>query len=139
MSIPTTERKAKDMSKQILTTSKLATPAAPFSMGTKAGGIVFCAGLVATDKAGNVVGVNDIKAQTRQILENMREVLTAGGASFADVTKTTVYLTDIANYGGMNEVYREFFLKEPPARATVKADLLNKDFLIEIDAFAVPG
>jgi enamine deaminase RidA (YjgF/YER057c/UK114 family) len=57
----------------------------------------------------------------------------------SDITKTTVYITDMANFAAMNEVYKSYFPSEPPARATVKADLVNKDFLVEIDAIAVVG
>jgi reactive intermediate/imine deaminase len=125
------------MPKKIISSAKLAKPTAPFSMGTVAGKLVFFAGLVATDQRGEIVGRGDIKAQTRQILENMKIVAEAAGGTLRDVTKTTVYLTDFANYAGMNEIYSQYFSEEPPARATVRADLVNKDFLIEIDAYAM--
>jgi reactive intermediate/imine deaminase len=127
------------MSKSVISSVKLAKPTAPFSMGTKAGNVVFFAGLVATNDKGEIVGKGDVRAQTRQILENMKLVAETAGASLRDVTKTTVYLTDFSNYAGMNEVYGQYFPNDPPARATVGVALINKDFLIEIDAYAVLG
>ena len=88
---------------------------------------------------GEIVGRGDIAAQTRQALENIKAIVETVGGTLRDVTRTTVYLTDLANYNGMNEVYRTYFAVEPPARATVRVDLANPDFLIEIEATAVLG
>jgi reactive intermediate/imine deaminase len=106
-------------------------------MATTAGNLVFVADIVALDASGNIVGKGDIKAQTRQVLENIKELVAAAGGTLSDVTKTTVYLTDFGNYASMNEVYREYFANSPPARATVKVELFNPSFLVEIDAIAV--
>lgn len=125
------------MTKEVVSAPKVATPPAPISMATKAGNLVFVAGIVALDASGNTVGDGDIKAQTCQVLENIRELVGAAGGTLSDVTKTTVYLTDFGNYASMNEVYREYFAKAPPARATVKVELFNPRFLVEIDAIAV--
>jgi reactive intermediate/imine deaminase len=125
------------MTKEVVSALKVATSPAPISMATKAGNLVFVAGIVALDASGNIIGDDDIKAQTRQVLENIKELVGAAGGSLSDVTKTTVYLTDFGNYAGMNEVYREYFAKSPPARATVKVELFNPRFLVEIDAIAV--
>jgi reactive intermediate/imine deaminase len=125
------------MTKGVVSAPKVATPPAPISMATKAGNLVFVAGIVALDASGNIVGKGDIKAQTRQVLENIKELVAAAGGTLSDVTKTTVYLTDFGNYASMNEVYREYFANSPPARATVKVELFNPSFLVEIDAIAV--
>jgi reactive intermediate/imine deaminase len=125
------------MQKEVISAPKVAVPTAPFSIATKAGSMLFVAGIVAFDASGNLVGDGDIKAQTRQVLENIKELVFAAGGSLADVTKTTVYLTDFANYEGMNEVYREYFAEAPPARATVKVELFGPRLLVEIDAIAV--
>jgi len=66
-------------------------------------------------------------------------VVEAGGGKMTDIAKTTVYITDLANYAAMNEVYKTCFPTDPPARVTVKVDFLNKDLLVEIDAIAVLG
>ena len=128
------------MPKSILSSPKIATvPGAPYSPGTKAGNMVFVAGMLALDGSGQIVGRGDIAAQTRQVLENVKAIVEAGDGRMSDVVKTTVYITDMANFTAMNEVYKTYFASEPPARATVKADLVNKDFLVEIDAIAVIG
>jgi 2-iminobutanoate/2-iminopropanoate deaminase len=128
------------MTKSILSSPKIAKFAgAPYSSGTKVGNLLFTAGMVSLNEKGEIVGRGDMGAQTRQALENVKAVVEAGGGKMTDVTKTTVYITDLANYAAMNEVYKTFFPTDPPARATVKVDLLNKDLLVEIDAFAVIG
>ena len=73
------------------------------------------------------------------MLENVKAIVEAGGGRMSDIAKTTVYITDMTNFAAMNEIYKTYFPSEPPARATVKADLVNKDFLVEIDAIAVIG
>jgi len=125
------------MAKTIISTPEVAKPPALFSMATKSGELVFVAGVVATDVDGEIVRENDIRVQTRQVIENIKAIVTAAGGSLSDITKTTVYITDFANYAGMNEVYLEYFANEPPARATVRVDLFSDRLLVEIDAIAV--
>jgi len=128
------------MAKEIVTSPKVANvPRAPYSPGTKAGNMVFVAGMLALDAGGQIVGKGDAGAQTRQVLENVKAIVEAAGGRMSDIVKTTVYITDMANYAAMNEVYRSYFPSEPPARATVRADLVNADFLVEIEAIAVIG
>ncbi len=83
-----------------------------------------------------MVGAGDVRAQTERVLQNLGAVLTAGGASFASVVKTTIYLTDLQDFGAVNEVYARFFTNDPPARATVQVAGLPKGALVEIDAVA---
>jgi reactive intermediate/imine deaminase len=111
-------------------------PGAPYSLGIKSGRIVATAGIVSIDAAGKTVGT-EIRAQTRQVLETIKDILAAEGASLFDIVKTTIYLPDFANYQGMNDVYREYFSDQPPARATVGARLVRDDWLVEIEAIAV--
>ncbi len=128
------------MGKVIISSDKVAkVPGAPYSACTKAGNLVFVSGMVSLNAKGEIVGRGDIGAQTRQVLDNVQAVIEAAGAKMTDIAKTTVYITDLANFAAMNEIYKSYFSTEPPARATVKADLVNKDFLVEIDAFAVIG
>jgi 2-iminobutanoate/2-iminopropanoate deaminase len=82
------------------------------------------------------VGKGDIRAQTRQTLENVKAVLEEGGASLGDVMKVTVFLADIGDRDGMNEVYQEFFGEAPPARSAIEVTL-GPDILVEIEAVAV--
>ena len=125
------------MAKTTLQPSSMGVPAAPYVPGTKRGSLVFTAGQVAFDREGNVVGKGDVKAQTRQTLLNLKTVLEEGGATLADVMKTTVYLADIAHFAEMNEVYTEFFGDQKPARTTVEARLARPELLVEIEAIAV--
>ncbi len=125
------------MGKQIISTPKVARSTLPLSHATLAGNLLFIGGAVAINERGEIVGKGDIRAQTRQVLENIKALVETVGGTLRDVTRTTVYLTDLANYAGMNEVYRTYFPTEPPARATVRVDLVNPDFLLEIEATAV--
>ena len=83
-----------------------------------------------------MVGAGDVRAQAERVLQNLGAVLAAGGASFASVVKTTIYLADLQDFGAVNEIYGRFFPSEPPARATVQAAGLPKGALVEIDAIA---
>ena len=125
------------MPKIDLQPSSMPAPAAPYVPGTKRGSMVFTAGQVAFGRAGNLVGEGDVKAQTQQVLQNLQTVLEEGGATLADVMKTTVYLADISHFAAMNEVYTEFFGNQKPARTTVEARLALPELLVEIEAIAV--
>ena len=78
----------------------------------------------------------DVKAQTRQVLNNLKAILEAGGSSIDKVVKTTVFLKDMGEFAAMNEVYGEFFKKDPPARSTIEVARLPKDARVEIEAVA---
>lgn len=93
------------MPRQIITSPKVITPRRAFSNGVRVGHTLYVAGQLPIDLDGNVVGAGDIRVQTRQVLENVRAIVEAAGGTLRDVIKTTVYLTDIAHHGAMNEVY----------------------------------
>jgi len=112
-------------------------PLGSYCQSARRGNIVATAGVAAVDRDGKVVGGNDIVAQTRATLDNLKLALEAAGASISDVIKVTVFLTDFANYKGFNTAFDEYFANDPPARATVRADLVIPALLIEIDAVAV--
>ena len=112
-------------------------PLGAYSQVTRRGPFITTAGLIATDADGNVVGEGDIRAQTRKTLENMKTALAAAGASFKDVVKTTVYLSDLANYKAVQPIYEEYFGENPAARATIGAQMVLPSLLIEIEATAV--
>lgn len=111
----------------------------PYSQGIKsdAGKIIFTAGQIALDPATDQLVAGDIKAQTRRVFENLKAVLEAGGASFAHVVKTTVFLADFNDFAAMNEVYAEFLPNNPPARTTVEASALPKNAKVEIEMIAI--
>ena len=124
------------MTKQIITTTKAPAGIGPYSQAVGAGGFIFCSGQIALTKDGELIG-GDIKAQTRQVIKNLKAVLEAGGSSLAQVVRTTVYLSDIQNFAEFNQAYAEFFVNKPPARATIESPHLPKNVLVEIDAIAV--
>jgi 2-iminobutanoate/2-iminopropanoate deaminase len=106
---------------------------------TPAGGrMVFCSGQIPLDPvSGEMVGVGDVAAQADRVLQNLRAVLLAAGASLEMVVKTTIYLADLRDFGTVNEVYARYFPDRPPARATIQAAGLPRGALVEIDAIAV--
>jgi reactive intermediate/imine deaminase len=130
------------MPKQVLRPARLSylpLPEYPYSAGTTANGMIYTAGLVAWDEQGKLVGKGDARAQTRQILANMRAVLAEAGASFTDILKCNVYLSDMRYFSLMNEEFRTAFPTDPPARTTVQAALAEPDMLVEIEAVAYVG
>ncbi len=127
------------MPKKVIRSPKVAESSLPLSQATLAGNVLYLCGAVAFNERGEIVGRGDIRAQTAQALENIKALVEAAGGTLLDVTQTTVYLTDLSNSAGMNEVYRTYFPVDPPARATVRVDLGHPDFLIEIQATAVVG
>ena len=112
-------------------------PLAPYSPGFRSGSLVCTAGVLSMDAAGNVVGAGDVRAQTRQVLENIRDVLEAAGGSLEDIVYNMIFLADLGDYQAMNEVYGSYFPENPPARACVQAGLVKPEFLVEIAATAV--
>lgn len=127
------------MSKKVLVPPGSPPPIAPFSPGTKGGNVVYTSGLLPLDKDGKLIGAGDIKAQTRAVLDNVKSVLAAGGATLADVTISNVYITDLANFKAMNEVYSEYFKTDPPSRVCIRCDLVRPEFLVEIACIAHVG
>ncbi len=116
-----------------------AAPAAigPYSQAIQAGNTVYVSGQLPIDPATGAFPGNDIVSQTRQSLSNIKAILEEAGLSMADVTKTTVLLADIAEFGAMNEVYAEFFAAPYPARAAFQVAALPKAAKVEIECVAV--
>jgi aminoacrylate peracid reductase len=111
-------------------------PLAPYSPGVRAGGAVYVSGTVPIDADGATIGVGDVKAQTRAVLEAIKRVLQAGGGKMSDVVFNTIILKTIDDYKAMNEIYAEYFPIEPPARYCITAGLVRDDFLVEIATIA---
>lgn len=126
------------MQKRIVATKNAPGAIGPYSQAVIAGqNLVFTAGQVAINPATGEVVQGDIKAQTRQALENIKAILSASGSSLAGVIKTTVFLKDMGEFAAMNEVYAQYFPQEPPARSTVEVARLPRDVRVEIEAIAV--
>ena len=109
----------------------------PYSQAIKAGGFVFATGQIPIDPQTGQFVAGGIAEQTRQVLQNLGAVLEAAGSSLDLVVKTTVFLADMKEFSGMNEVYATFFSSPPPARATVAAAGLPRDARVEIEAVAL--
>ncbi|MEM2237658.1 MAG: Rid family detoxifying hydrolase [Candidatus Caldarchaeum sp.] len=127
------------MVKQAVSTEKAPKPVGPYSQAVLAGDFLFLSGQVAINPATGKIEGDDVKTQTRRILENAKAILESVGRSLDDVVKATVYLTDPEHFKDMNEVYREYFRNEPPARTTVVVQLPLKDALVEVDLIAYVG
>lgn len=109
----------------------------PYSQAIATEGLVFASGQIALDPAAGQLLAGDVRAQTRQAIENLSAVLEAAGSSLAHVVKTTVFLTKMSDFAAMNEVYGQFFAVEPPARSTVAVAELPRGAQVEVEAIAV--
>lgn len=126
------------MKREIIRTNKAAAPIGPYSQAVLCEGrFLFASGQIPLDAAGQLV-TGDIQAQTRAVLNNVKAVLEAAGATFANVVKTTVFLADMNEFGAMNEVYKSYFGEiNCPARSTIQVARLPKDAKVEIEIVAV--
>ena len=122
--------------KAIVSTTKAAPAAGPYSQATRTEQFVFASGQLPIDPASGAMP-DVIEQQTRQSLANLSAVLEAGGASFASVMKTTVFLKNMSDFAVMNGIYAEFFSDQAPARSTIEVARLPKDALVEIEAIAL--
>ena len=111
----------------------------PYSQAVIYNGIAYLSGQIPLDPANNQLVEGDVAAQTERVLENLKAVLEACGASLESVLKTTVFLKDMGDFPKMNEVYGRYFGANPPARSTVQAAKLPRDVSVEIDAIAAVG
>jgi 2-iminobutanoate/2-iminopropanoate deaminase len=109
----------------------------PYSQAVRAANMVFLSGQIPLDPATGAMVEGDIRAQTERVMTNLGAVLEAAGLSFANVARTTIYLTDLGDFAAVNEVYGKRFPENPPARATVQVAALPKGARVEIDAIAV--
>ena len=114
-------------------------PVGPYNQAVKAGGMLFCSGQIPLDPmTGVMVGDGDVEAQTRQVLSNLESVLKAAGCTPQQVVRTTVFLTDLADFARVNAIYAEMFGQGvAPARACVQVAALPKGAKVEIDCIAL--
>lgn len=111
----------------------------PYSQAVKTGGFIFCSGQIPIQPLTGEFSGTEIRQQTRQVLENLSAVLKAAGSALEQVVKTTVYLADMSDFEGMNEVYAAHFGNHRPARAAVEVSRLPKNVLVEIECVAKVG
>jgi 2-iminobutanoate/2-iminopropanoate deaminase len=123
--------------RDIVLTDRGPKPIGPYSQAVKANGFLYVSGQVALDpKTGEMTG-GEIAQQTERVLQNLKGIVEAAGTNLTHVVKTTVFLKDMNDFAGMNEVYSRYFTLAPPARSTVQVSRLPKDALVEIELIAV--
>jgi len=123
--------------KKVINTSKAPAAIGPYSQAIEANGTLYVSGQIPINPAvGKIKGV-DISSQTEQVFENISAILDEAGYTFGDVVKSTVYLSDMADFAGMNEVYKKYYPSECPARAAFAVKALPLGSLVEIETIAV--
>ena len=121
--------------KKVLSSTKAPDPIGPYSVAINYGNIIYTSGQIAMDKEGKIV-CEDIKGQTRKVIENLKSILDENGSTLEKVIKTTVFLKDMNDFAEMNEIYNEYFMISTPARSTVEVARLPKDARVEIEVIA---
>lgn len=119
--------------------SKDSTAIGPYSPGAGADGLFFLSGRAAMDSSGNVIARGDVRGQTEATLKSIKQVLADAGGTLDDIVKTTVFLSDMRHYEGMNEVYAKILPKDQPARSTILMVPPGVDWLVEIEVIAMFG
>jgi 2-iminobutanoate/2-iminopropanoate deaminase len=123
-------------SKQIIKPAKSPAAVGPYNHAVRIGELLFCAGQIPIEPAtGNLIS-GDIKAQTERVLENVKSILEDQKLTFGNVVKSTVFMTNLADFAGMNEVYSRYFTSDFPARSTIQVAALPKGASVEIEVVA---
>lgn len=123
--------------KEIISTDRAPKAIGPYSQAVKAGGFLFLSGQIPLDPATGEFVAGGIREQTDRVMDNIAAVLAEAGVGFDAVVKTTIFLTDLANFGVVNEVYGSRFSAAPPARSTVEVKGLPRGALVEIEVLAL--
>ena len=123
--------------KKIISTSEAPAAVGPYSQAVRVGSTIYCAGQIPLDPKSGQIVTGGIEAQTRRVLDNVTAVLKADGLTFANIVKTTIFLTDLGDFQKVNEVYGSYFTQQPPARSTVQVSGLPKGANVEIEVIAV--
>jgi 2-iminobutanoate/2-iminopropanoate deaminase len=123
--------------REVISTAKGPKAIGPYSQAIKANGFVFISGQGAGDPVTGKIVEGGVAEQTARCLENVKAILEAAGSSLDRAVRVGVYLKDMNDFEAMNEVYARYFLANPPARTTIEAARLPRDFRIEIDMIAL--
>jgi 2-iminobutanoate/2-iminopropanoate deaminase len=126
----------KIMAKKIINTNNAPAPIGPYNQAVQAGNLLFISGQVALKPGSGDLANADIIEETHQVMQNLKAILTEAGISFDDVVKTTIFLSDMALFGQVNEIYGKYFSGEFPARETVAVKGLPKNVNVEISMIA---
>ncbi len=122
--------------KKIINTTNAPAPIGPYNQAVEAGGLLFVSGQIPSNPATGEIVTSGIKDEAKQVMENIGAILTAAGLSFANVVKTTIFLTDMGTFAQVNEVYGGYFTSDFPARETVQVAALPKNVNVEISVIA---
>ena len=122
--------------KRIINSTNAPAAIGPYSQAVEANGTLYISGQLPINPAVGKIEATDITAQTEQVFANINAILTEAGYTFADVVKSTVFLSDIADFGGMNEVYKKYYQTECPARSAFAVNALPLNGLVEIETIA---
>lgn len=125
------------MSKQVIKTDKAPSPIGPYSQAVKANGMVFLSGQVAFDPASGELRIGDLQTETHQVMKNLAAVMEEAHITFEHVVKTSIFLSDMAHFAQVNEVYGSYFKGDYPARETVAVKQLPRGVNVEISMIAV--
>ena len=123
--------------KKVILTTEAPAPIGPYSQAIQMGNMLFCSGQIPIDPKTNQVFTGDLKTQTELVMKNVEAVLKAGGCDFKNVVKTTIFLTNMADFATVNEVYGKYFTELPPARSTVAVAGLPKGVNVEVEVLAI--
>ena len=123
--------------KTIISTPKAPAAIGPYSQAVLVNGMLFTSGVIPIDPETNTLVQGDVEAQARQAIGNLKNLIEASGSSMEKIVKTTVFIKNMNDFGKINDIYKEFFTSDFPARSCVEVARLPKDVLIEIEAIAV--
>ena len=124
------------MKKTIIKTENAPAPIGPYNQAVKAGNMLFISGQIALVPGSGALANNTIEQETKQVMENLKEILKEASYDFSDVVKTTIFLTDMAFFGSVNDVYGSYFISDFPARETIAVKGLPKNVNVEISMIA---
>ena len=122
--------------KKVILTKNAPAPIGPYSQAIESNGFLFCSGQIPIDPATNEVKLGDIKSQAELVMKNVEAVLSAAGVGFQNVVKTTIFLTDLKDFGTVNEIYGRYFKENPAARSTIQVAALPKGANVEVEVIA---
>lgn len=124
------------MQRSIVYSDRAPEPIGPYSQAVQTGNMLFVSGQIAIDKSSGQLIIGNIEEETEQVMNNLKEILKAGGMEFMHVVKCTIFLKDMNNFPKVNAIYGKFFQDNPPARETVEVSRLPKDVNVEISCIA---
>lgn len=128
---------AQTMEKKIIKTANAPSPIGPYNQAVMAGNMLFVSGQIAINPKTNELVTNEIQAETKQVMENLKAILEEAGMNFSNVVKACIFISDMNNFGKINEVYGKYFEINPPAREMVQVARLPKNVNVEISVIAM--